>query len=398
MLPLTDIYCKFTCDVLKVKVRVRNGILMMKKYIFSILTILFLLPQILSADEAELNDIFTPMIENMMAENNIQGFSFSIVSKDGPLFKKTYGVKNMYSKEAVETTSLFHMASVTKTFVGTALMQLHEKGVLDVDKPVVDVVPYFVLVDSRYKDLTIRQFASHISGMPDFDSDPWHNPQYDEGALERFTRNFISHKFLTHPPETMFQYCNTGYELLGDVIAKASGMPFEDYVRENILFPAGMADSTLLLQEADMTKLNSLHRVRDGKMRVADIYPYNRMHGPSSTLISNIDDMARWVQLNLNGGTLDGNRILKKETLDHMWEAVIGSNGRKFDRVGFSWQRRMQGDVQTIFHGGSDGYRSYIIMIPEYDIGFVWMSNTAGQPYHEFSQQIADILIDYRRK
>ena len=90
--------------------------------------------------------------------------------------------------------------------------------------------------------------------------------------------------------------------------------------------------------------------------------------------------------------------ILKKETLDHMWEAVIGSNGRQFDRVGFSWQRRMQGDVQTIFHGGSDGYRSYIIMIPEYDIGFVWMSNTASQPYHEFSQQIADKLIDYRRK
>lgn len=369
----------------------------MKKIILSTLTILFLLPQMLWADETELNDIFTPMIENMMAENNIQGFSFSVVSKDGPLFKQTYGVKNMYTKEAVETTSLFHMASVTKTFVGTALMQLHEKGVLDVDQPVVNVVPYFVLVDNRYKELTIRQFASHISGMPDFDSNPWHNPQYDEEALERFTRNFISHKFLTHPPETIFQYCNTGYELLGDVVAKASGMPFEDYVRENILISAGMMDSTLLIQEAEMTQLNSLHQMRDGKMRVADVYPYNRMHGPSSTLISNIDDMARWVQLNLNGGTLDGNRILKKETLDHMWNAVVGSNGRKFDRVGFSWQRRMQGDIQTIFHGGSDGYRSYIIMIPEYDIGFVWMSNTAGQPYHDFSQEIADKLIEYKR-
>ena len=66
---------------------------MMKKIILSILTIVFLLPQISSADETELNDIFTPMIENMMAENNIQGFSFSVVSKDGPLFKNTYGVK-----------------------------------------------------------------------------------------------------------------------------------------------------------------------------------------------------------------------------------------------------------------------------------------------------------------
>ena len=271
-------------------------------------------------------------------------------------------------------------------------MQLHEQGKLDVDKPVVDVVPYFVLVDNRYKDLTIRQFASHISGMPDFDSDPWHNPQYGEGALERFVRNFISHKFLTHEPETTFQYCNTGYELLGDVIAKAAGMSFEDYVLQNILIPAGMVNSTLLIQEADMTNLNSLHRERDGELRIADIYPYNRMHGPSSTLISNIDDMARWVQLNLNGGTLDGNRILKKETLDAMWQPALG----KFDRVGFSWQRREQNGHQTIFHGGSDGFRAYIIMIPDQDIGFVWMSNTAGQPYHDFSMQIAEKLIEYK--
>ena len=369
----------------------------MKKRILSIVILMFLLPQLTLANEAELNDTFTPMIENMMAENNIQGFSFAVLSKNGPIFKKTFGVKNMYTKEAVTNSSLYHMASVTKTFVGTALMQLHDAGKLDVYKPVVDVVPYFVLVDSRYKDLTIRQFASHISGMPDFDSNPWHNPQYDEGALERFTRDFISFKFLTHPPETIFQYCNTGYELLGDVIAKASGMSFEDYVRENILIPAGMIDSTLLIQEADMRELNSLHRARDGKMRVADVYPYNRMHGPSSTLISNIDDMARWVQLNLNGGTIDGNRVIKKETRDHMWEPVVGTNGRQFDRIGFSWQRHMQGDIQTIFHGGSDGYRSYIIMIPEYDIGFVWMSNTAGQPYHDFSQNIASKLIEYRK-
>lgn len=344
------------------------------------------------ANEAELDQIFTPLIEEMMTEHDVQGFVFSVVSKDDVLFKKAFGIKNMYTNEPEDGESLFHMASVTKTFVGTALMQLHEQGLLDVDKPVVDVVPYFVLVDNRYKDLTIRQFASHISGMPDFDSDPWHNPQYGEEALERFVRNFISHKFLTHEPGTSFQYCNTGYELLGDVIAKAAGISFEDYVLQNILIPTGMINSTLLIQEADMTKLNSLHRPHEDGLRVADVYPYNRMHGPSSTLISNIDDMSRWVMLNLNGGTLDGNRVLKKETLDAMWQPALG----KFEQIGFSWQRRMQGGYQTIFHGGNDGFKSYIIMIPELDIGFVMMSNTSSQPYHEFAQEIADKLIEYK--
>ncbi|MCP5382398.1 MAG: beta-lactamase family protein [Kordiimonadaceae bacterium] len=364
----------------------------MKKFFFSFCILLMLVSHPVRAADDNLDNIFTPLIEQMMDENNVQGFVFSVVTKEGVLFKKTFGIKNMFTKERETNESLFHMASITKTFVGTALMQLQEEGKLNVDEPVVNVLPYFVMVDGRYKDLTIREFASHISGMPDFDSDPWHNPQYDEEALERFVRNFISQKFLTHDPGTTYQYCNTGYELLGDVIAKASGMSFEDYVRENIFIPTGMVNSTLLLQEADMTNLNSLHELKDGELHVADIYPYNRMHGPSSTLISNIDDMSRWVQLNLNGGTLDGNRVLKKETLEAMWQPALG----KFDNVGFSWHRRMQNGHLTIYHGGNDGFKSYIIMIPDLDIGFVMMSNTDSQPYHEFAQEIADKLIEYR--
>ncbi|MBT5187086.1 MAG: beta-lactamase family protein [Kordiimonadaceae bacterium] len=366
----------------------------MRKLILILGVVLLILPNVVLANEAELEEILTPYIEQMMVENNVQGFVLSVVSKEGVLYKKPFGVKNIYTNEPETNKSLFHMASVTKTFVATALMQLHEQGMLDVDKPVVDVVPYFVLVDNRYKDLTVRQFASHISGMPDFDSNPWHDPDYDEEALERFVRNFISHKFLTHAPETNFEYCNTGFELLGDVIAKASGMSFEDYVWENILLPLGMVDSTLLIQSADMTNLNSLHRPKDGELRVADVYPYNRMHGPSSTLISNIDDMGRWVRMNLNGGTLEGNRILKEETLKAMWQPALG----KFDQVGFTWQRRIQQGHQTIFHGGNDGYKSYVIMIPDLDIGFVMMSNTTTQPYHDFAQSIADKLIEYKGK
>ena len=369
---------------------------MRNKFICFIFTMI-LLPSTVLANDAKLDQVLTPLIEEAMAEHNVQGFVIAVTSKDEVLYQKTFGSKNMYTKEPETNESLFHMASVTKTFVGTALMQLHEQGRLDVDKPIVDIVPYFVLVDNRYKDLTVRQFASHISGMPDFDSNPWHDPDYDEEALERFVRNFISHKFLTHEPNTIYQYCNTGYELLGDVVAKAAGMSFEDYVLENILIPAGMVNSTLLIQEADMTKLNSLHRPIDrenvSELRVADVYPYNRMHAPSSTLISNIDDMTKWVMLNLNGGTLDGNRILKKETLDTMWEPAIG----KFDNVGFSWHRRIQQDYQTIYHGGNDGFKSYVSMVPELDIGFVMMSNTTTQPYHEFAQEITNKLIDYRR-
>lgn len=366
----------------------------MRKALFYIVCFISVLPSLTVANETELDEIFSPFITETMQQHNIQGFTFAVVSKDEVLFKKTYGVKNIYTQEPETNKSLFHMASVTKTFVATALMQLHEQGLLDVDRPVVEALPYFVLVDGRYKDITIRQFASHISGMPDFNSDPWHDPDYDEEALERFVRNFVSHKFLTDEPNKVYQYSNTGYEVLGDVIAKVSGIPFEDYIWENILLPLGMIDSTLLIQSADMTKLNSLHRTKNGEMAVADVYPYNRAHGPSSTLISNLDDMIRWVRLNLNGGTLDGNRILKEETLKAMWQPAMG----QFENVGFSWHRRVQQGHQTIYHSGNDGFKSYVNMIPELDIGFVMMSNTTTQPYHDFAQEIVDKLIEYKEK
>ncbi len=76
-----------------------------------------------------------------------------------------------------------------------------------------------------------------------------------------------------------------------------------------------------------------------------------------------------------------------------MWEPAIG----KFDNVGFSWHRRELQGHQTIYHGGNDGFKSYVSLIPELDIGFVMMSNTTTQPYHDFAQEITNKLIDYRR-
>lgn len=353
----------------------------------------WLVPARLSAADFPSQDV-TDLILGEMKKYDVQGVALAVVSKDAVLYEETFGVKNMYTQEPVTGSSLFHMASVTKTFVATALMQLHETGKLDVDKPVLEYVPYFLLVDGRYKDLTVRQFASHISGMPDFDSNPWHDPDYDEEALERFVRDFISHKFLTHPPETKYQYCNTGYELLGDVIAKASGMSFEDYVHQHILVPLGMGSSTLLIREADMTKLNSLHVMRDGKRRISDIYPYNRMHAPSSTLISNLTDMSKYVQMKLNGGTFGGRQLLKTETLNSMFEPAIG----KFDNVGFGWHRSEQMGHVVIRHGGNDGFKAYVAFLPGLDIGFVMMSNTAEMSYHDFAANMVDKLIEYRTR
>src|SRR5205823_2323711 len=102
--------------------------------------------------------------------------------------------------------------------------------------------------------ITIRHMVTHTSGMPDVKDYQWNQPEYDAGALERYVRS-LQDKSLLWPPGEKFRYSNMAFEVLGDLVAKVSGMSFEDYVESRILRPAGMGSTTLLYKNADPAKL-----------------------------------------------------------------------------------------------------------------------------------------------
>src|SRR5262249_46283807 len=160
----------------------------------------------------------------------------------------------------------------------------------DLDAPVTRYVPYFRLKDPRYADITVRHMVTHTSGMPDVKDYLWNKPEYDEGALERYVRS-LDDKTLLWPPGQKFRYSNMAFEVLGDLVAKVSGMSFEDYVEANILKPVGMKSSTLLYKRADPAKLAAGYTRRGGSVVPVAHYPYNRAHTPSSNLHSNVEDM-----------------------------------------------------------------------------------------------------------
>src|SRR6185295_1308216 len=195
------------------------------------------------------------------------------------------------------------------------------------------------------------------------------------GALERYVRS-LGNQTLIAEPGTKFQYSNMAFEVLGDVIAKVSGMSFEDYVKRNILEPMGMNSSTLLVKQADPQLLTSPHVSNASyDVAVSKVFPYNRMHSPSSTLYSNVLDMSRWAMANMNRGELDGKRILKASTYDVMWKPA----GEQFTRVGISWFLGKHRDLQTIGHGGGDtGFVSNLLMIPDKKVAVVMMCNFDG--------------------
>jgi CubicO group peptidase (beta-lactamase class C family) len=316
-----------------------------------------------------------PLIGDFMRQQQVPGLAIGVIQGGQLVYAHGFGVKNLaHDHDPVTPRSLFHMASITKTFVATSIMQLVEAGKINLDAPVVQYLPYFRLADDRYPTITVRQMVTHTSGMPDVEDYEWDKPQYDDGALERYVRS-VSNEKLIFAPGTDFRYSNMAFEVLGDLISKVSGESFDDYVQQQILTPLKMKDSTLLIKKTSPGLMTWGHeRDLSGHVFPSKVYPYNRMHSPSSNLHSNVEDMARWALANLNHGELDGRRILKEQTYDIMWKPAHKlSDGRA---VGISWFLGEYRGQATVSHGGGDtGYATFLMLLPEKKMAVVLMAN-----------------------
>jgi CubicO group peptidase (beta-lactamase class C family) len=324
-----------------------------------------------------------PFIQKTMQEAKVPGLAVGIVEVGRPVYVRGFGAMDARDPaRPVTAETLFHMASITKPFVATSVMQLAERGRVDLDAPITRYLPYFQLKDPRYRAITVRLMLIHTSGMPDVEDYLWDKPEFDDGALERYVCS-LQDKVLLSEPGTKFAYSNMAFEVLGDLVAKISKKSFEKYVDNNILKHVCMASSTLLLNEADPAKLAAGHtRGKDGAVIPVAHYPFNRSHTPGSNLHSNATDMVRWMLVNLNRGELDGRRILKDSTYDLMWKPTEASRDvRTGFSVGISWFLRSHHAEQLVRHGGSDdGFLTAVVMLPARKTGVVVLINSDRAP------------------
>ena len=310
---------------------------------------------------------------------------------------KAVGYKDFPAKEKLLPDHIFHMASVSKLFVSTAVLQLQERGMLDIEMPLVHYLPWFAIADERYKDITIRQMLSQTSGMPDVGSYCWDKPEFDEGALERFARSpeVREAHLLWGTEEGKFSYSNIAYELLGVVIATVSGLSFEDYVRQNIFMPLQMDDTTMLTfergiyeEKAPWEKVCTPHsKNAENEIIREEHFPYNRAHGPSSTLTSNMADMKKWALAHLE------KNILKESTYDLAWapQAVVPNNG---EDICLGWFGRKQEGYTLYGHeGNDDGFRASFWICPELKAYVVVCANITQAPVKRINREIFQMLL-----
>jgi len=333
-------------------------------------------------------------LQSLIDTAGIPGIAIAITNGQDIVYTKGFVVTNVDTKKKLEPKHIFHIASISKTFTATAVMQLYEKGKLDINKPLITYLPYFRLKDQRYKIITIKQMLNHTSGMPDVNDYEWEKAISDEGAAERYTRSLIDSSLISDPG-LEYHYSNIAFDIMADLISKVSGVSFEKYVKENILIPLEMYESSFYAPEIKKSLRTSPHIGNPPK--VISIYPYNRMHAPSSTLNTNVLEMSHWAIANMNNGKYKTTRILSDTSLLMMMTPTFMINKENKRSIGLSWFMYSYDGVPNYEHGGSDdGYKSLLTLIPEKKIGIIILCNLETIRMYDTRNKIRDILLSDR--
>ncbi|KQY87109.1 hypothetical protein ASD24_26915 [Paenibacillus sp. Root52] len=328
----------------------------------------------------------------------VPGLAVGIVYRNQTIYTRGFGIMNMESGLPVTEHTLFHTASVSKTLVATAIMQLAEQGLLQLNGYVTEYLPYFNLKDELYQLITVRHLLNHTSGLPDEDDFGWDRPEYDEGSLERYVRSIGNCTLRSRPGEAFF-YSNIGYEILGDLIAKVSGMDFESYMKSHILLPCSMMHSSFLKQEVPADLLADPHILglfEGYGPEVSLTFPYHRAHAPSSTLYASATDLCAYAVKQLQGLHVDHtSRLLHEENYHAMWgsETVTGY-GNWLNTMGLGWFTGEYKGCRTAAHMGRDtGFRSLLVLLPHEGIAVTILMNADYIGLNIVSETLLDILL-----
>ena len=324
-------------------------------------------------------------------QNPIAGIAVSIIKGNKIIYLKAFGVSDIQTHKSLSPKDNFHVASISKTFTAATIMQLSESKKLCLDSPLNKYLPYFKMADNRFEKITLRQILNHTSGLPDVEDYQWEKHISDEGALERNTRS-IDTCLLISEPGKEYHYSNTGYDILGDLIAKMIGEPFERYVKQHLLANLKMYNSSFLLSDIPLGKRTSPHTGMP--LEVSKVYPYNRMHAPSSTLNSNVADLSNWIIANLNNGFYKGNRVLSASEIKLMQSPTFTIDSSLRREICLSWFIYPYKEYSVINHDGADdGYVSVLCLIPTLNCGFVILFNSDEVNSYSIKNYVLDLII-----
>ncbi len=283
-----------------------------------------------------------------------------LASRDGRVvFSKGYGMANLELGVPNGPETKFRLGSITKQFVAAAILQLEEKAKVSVQDPVCKYVPN---CPAAWAGIRIHHLLSHTSGIPNFTNFPdyrktWTLPSRPAETIQRFRD-----KPLDFPPGGRWSYSNSGYILLGYLLEKISGVPYEDYLRKNVFDPAGMSDSGHDTFEEILKSRATGYSLEGGRWINSHYHDMSIPIG-GGDLYSTAMDMYKWDR------ALAGGKILSKGSLAKMYTVARNNYGYG------SGVDRQYGRVRYAHGGGINGFSTSFARFPEDNAVVVVLSN-----------------------
>lgn len=321
---------------------------------------------------------FDAAVQGETARWNSIGMAAGIV-RDGERQISVSGFANINAGYALVEKSLFLIGSISKTYTATLVMRLVEQGILDLDVPVVNYVPDFKLShDDLRNAITIRMLLSHTSG---FDGDRFTAYGRGDDAYDRAIAEFHS-LIQWFKPGSFYSYNNAGFYLVGHIIQKVTGKSFESVMEEELFKPLGLTN-TLLDPDLALNRALSVGHIVD---RINGVSLASGAHLPrhanaAGGIIQSIGDLLTFAQLHLNGGQINGNRILSAENVALMQEPIIEAD--TYDRhYGIGWSIYQRPTASSIGHGGAwGGHRANLIIFPRHNYAHASLGNSNVSGY-----------------
>lgn len=314
---------------------------------------------------------------------NVPGMAVAIVKDDSVVLAKGYGVRELGRPETVDQHTLFAIASNTKAFTAAILASLVDQGKVSWNDRVQQYLPYFQLYDPYVSaDVRIRDLLSHRVGLRTFSGDlVWYGTPYRREEVVRRARYLKQ----AYPYRSGYGYSNIMFVAAGEVVAAVTGGRWEDALRRTILRPIGM-NSTVLSVDDLKGKANvaTPHGEENGVVRTYPWYNWDNM-AAAGGIISSVDDMAKWMRLQLNRGQWDTLHVWSEGQSRVMWTPhnnfVVGGPSPRaahtnFSGYGLGWDLRDYRGHLVVEHGGGyDGMFSHTLLVPDLKLGVIVLTN-----------------------
>ncbi len=330
-------------------------------------------------DEQDVKAFFDGLITGQLEALNIVGATLAVVKDGELLYAQGYGYADLENKIPVDADrTLFRIGSAAKLFTYTAIMQLVEQGMLDLNADVNQYLTKFKIPDTYPEPVRVRHLLTHTAGFEDsfigiFDFTPEHLIPMGDFLAKTFPKR-------VRPPGEYSAYSNYSVALAGYIVEIVSGMPFDDYIDEHIFKPLGMHHSTFrepvperLLK--DVSKGYSHQMLNDSFKQ--ENFEYIHKIAPAGGASNTATDMANFMIAHLQYGRFGDIRILQESTAKKMHSALYSKHPKIGAMAHGFYQMRYNG-VNMIGHGGDTNFfHSNLVLLPEYNIGVFMSFNTA---------------------